>query len=75
MATKKWTKAEGAIGKNSKYTIDEKGILTMTIDLNLDLGKSASGKSNIIATSEGNQKIDGGNGAIIGLNVYRRAES
>ena len=74
MATKKWTKQEGSVGKNAKFTIDEKGIMTVTVDLNLDLGKSASGKSSIIATSEGNQKIDGGNGAIIGLNVYRRAD-
>ena len=73
MATKKWTKSEGSVGKNAKFVIDEKGIMTMTIDLNLDLGPSASKKSNIIATSEGNQKIDGGNGAIIGLNVYRKA--
>ena len=75
MAAKKtWTATEGSAGKNAKYSIDAKGIMTLTIDLNLDLGPSASKKSNIIATSEGNQKIDGGNGAIIGLNVYRKAE-
>lgn len=73
MAAKKWTKIEGTVGKNAKYSIDEKGVMTIVVDLNLDLGKSASGKSNIVATSEGNQKIDGGNGAVIGLNVYRRA--
>lgn len=73
MATKKWTKSEGSVGKNAKFVIDEKGIMTLTVDLNLDLGPSASKKSSIIATSEGNQKIDGGNGAIIGLNVYRKA--
>lgn len=73
MAAKKWTNTEGTVGKNAKYSIDEKGVMTIFVDLNLDLGKSASGKSNIVATSEGNQKIDGGNGAIIGLNVYRKA--
>lgn len=73
-AKKVWAKTAGSIGKNAKYTIDDKGVMVVTIDLNLDLGKSASGKSNIIATSEGNQKIEGGNGAIIGLNVYRKAE-
>ena len=73
MAAKKWAKTEGSIGRNAKFVIDDKGIMTVTVDLNLDLGPSASKKSNIIATSEGNQKIDGGNGAIIGLNVYRKA--
>ena len=72
-ASKKvWKKSEGSCGKNAKFVIDDKGIMTLTIDLNLDLGNSASGKSNIVATSSGNQAIDGGNGAIIGLNVYRK---
>lgn len=76
MAAKKfaWKKTEGKCGKNASYSVDEKGIMTMTIDLNLNLGKSASGKTDIIATSAGNLTIDGGNGAIIGLNVYRKPE-
>ncbi len=74
-AKKVWSKVEGSVGKNASYSIDEKGIMTLKIDLNLDLGKSSSGKSDIIATSEGNQKIDGGNAAIIGLNVYRKSVS
>lgn len=75
-ATKKlvWKATEGKIGKNSSYVIDDKGIMTIKVDLNLNLGKSASGKTDLIATSEGNQKIDGGNGAIIGLNCYRKPE-
>ncbi len=74
IAVKKvWKAAESAVGENAKASISDKGILTITVDLNLDLGKSSSGKSDIIATSEGNQKIDGGNGAIIGLNIYRKA--
>lgn len=72
MAAKKWKVTEGKVGRNASYTIDEKGIMTMTVDLNLDLGESASGKSKIVATSEGNQRIEGGEGAIIGLNVYRK---
>lgn len=71
-AKRVWKKTEGSCGKNAKYSIDEKGIMTVTVDLNLDLGPSASGKTTIIGTSAGNQALDGGNGAIIGLNVYRK---
>lgn len=73
-AKKVWKETEGKIGKNAGYTIDAKGIMTVKIDLNLDLGESKSGKTRIIASSEGNQKIDGGNGAVIGLNVYRKPD-
>lgn len=76
MATAKrvWKKTEGTCGKNASYSVDEKGIMTVKIDLNLDLWASASGKTRIIATSAGNAAIEGGNGAIIGLNVYRKPE-
>lgn len=50
----------------------EGNILTIKVDLNLDLGLSKSQKSKIIATSSGNAKIPGTD-AIIGLNVYRKA--
>lgn len=69
-----WKATEGKCGKNASYTIDEKGILTVKVDLNLNLGPSASNKTNIIATSSGNCKLDGGNEAVIGLNVYRKKE-
>lgn len=73
-AKKVWKETTGSVGKNASFTVDAKGIMTLKVDLNLDLGKSASGKTNIISTSAGNQSIDGGNGAIIGLNVYRKPE-
>lgn len=69
---KVWPKAEGKIGKNAAYEINERGIMTVTIDLNVRLGASKSGKTTIIATSEGNQKIEGGGDAVIGLNVYTK---
>jgi ABC-type multidrug transport system ATPase subunit len=72
MATKKFKASEGKIGRNATYTIDEKGIMTLKVDLNIRLGPSASGKTTIIATSEGNHTIDGGEGAVIGLNVYTK---
>lgn len=46
-------------------------VLTITVDLSRDFGPSASGKTIIIASTEGNQPIDG-TPAVIGLNVYRR---
>ncbi len=45
--------------------------LTITVDLSKEHGPSKSGKTIIIATSSGNQKIEGTD-AIIGLNIYRK---
>lgn len=50
------------------------GKLILTIDLRENLGSSASGKTEVIATSRGNTRIDvpGRNRPIfIGLNVYQ----
>jgi hypothetical protein len=44
----------------------------ITVDLQQSQGLSASGKSIIIATTEGNTAIPGTN-AVIGLNVYKKA--
>lgn len=44
-------------------------ILTITVDLSKDYGMSSSGKSKIIASSEGNVTI-GDNGVKLGLNIY-----
>jgi len=45
-------------------------LLTITVDLSKTFGPSASGKTIIIASTEGNQPIEGG--AVLGLNVYRK---
>lgn len=72
-AKKKWKTVEGGkIGRNATYSVDAEGVMTLRIDLNIKLGPSASGKSTIIATSEGNKTIEGGEGAVIGLNVYTK---
>ena len=47
--------------------------LTITVDLSQRYGKSSSGKSIIIASSEGNQAIPGNEEIKIGLNVYTKA--
>ena len=57
--------------KNMKMSVKGK-ILTIEVDLSKDFGPSSSGKTTIIASSEGNQAIDGGNGAVVGLNIYRK---
>ena len=46
--------------------------LMITVDLSQRYGKSSSGKSIIIASSEGNQAIPGHEDIKIGLNVYTK---
>ncbi|MCX9084411.1 MAG: hypothetical protein OIN87_06405 [Candidatus Methanoperedens sp.] len=57
--------------KNVEMSI-EGNILTIKVDLSKDFGPSASGKTIIIASSEGNQSIPGKEEAKIGLNVYKK---
>ena len=52
----------------------EHGKLVITVDLTKELGPSSSGKSVIIATTEGNVDVPGAPGVKIGLNVYRKKE-
>lgn len=47
-------------------------ILTIEIDLTKDLGKSASGKTNVVATTRGNVSVPGHEGIKIGVNVYKK---
>ena len=49
-------------------------ILTIEVDLSKDFGPSSSGKTTIIASTEGNAKIDGFEGYRVGLNVYKPRE-
>lgn len=57
--------------KNVDMTVKD-GKLTIVVDLTKSFGPSTSGKTIIIASTEGNQTVDGGNGAVVGLNVYRK---
>ena len=45
--------------------------LTITVDLSKDFGRSASGKTIIIASTEGNITVPG-TVATIGLNIYKK---
>jgi len=47
-------------------------ILTITVDISKDFGKSSSGKSVIIASTEGNVSIPEKDEIKIGLNVYKK---
>lgn len=47
-------------------------ILNIAVDLSKEFGPSASGKTIIIASSEGNKSVPGHEDVKIGLNVYRK---
>jgi len=47
-------------------------ILTIKVDVSKTFGKSSSGKSTIIASTEGNVSIPGRDEVKIGLNVYTK---
>jgi len=57
--------------KNVEMSV-EGSILTIKVDLSKEFGPSASGKTIIIATTEGNVSIPEHETAKIGLNVYRK---
>jgi hypothetical protein len=58
--------------QNVKWEVkDDK--LIIEIDLTMELGPSKSGKTITIASTRGNQKIEGTD-AVIGLNVYKYPE-
>jgi len=57
--------------KNVDMSI-EGNILTIKVDLTKDFGPSSSGKTIIIASSEGNQSVPGKEAVKIGLNVYKK---
>jgi hypothetical protein len=50
----------------------EGNIPKIEVDLTKEFGPSASGKTIIIATTEGNVSIPGAEDKKIGLNVYRK---
>ena len=56
--------------KNVEMTVDG-NILTMKVDLSKEFGPSSSGKTIIIASTEGNITIEG-RLEKVGLNVYKK---
>ncbi len=56
--------------KNVETKIEKNNVMTIKIDLTKTFGPSKSGKTIIIASTEGNQPV--GNGVVMGLNVYKK---
>ena len=56
--------------KNVKLSVSG-NTLTITVDLTLEFGPSSSGKTIIIASTEGNFPLPGRT-EVVGLNVYRK---
>lgn len=56
--------------KNVEMKVDGE-VLTIKIDLGKDYGPSRTGKTIIVASTEGNKKVDGRE-EVVGLNVYRK---
>lgn len=47
--------------------------MTITVDLSKEMGPSQSGKTIIIASTQGNQSVMGPDGPVmVGLNVYKK---
>ena len=56
--------------KNAEMSVQD-DTLTVTVDLSKELGPSKSGKTTIVASSEGNKTVPGRDEKI-GLNIYRQ---
>ncbi|KLU59648.1 hypothetical protein CEB3_c37800 [Peptococcaceae bacterium CEB3] len=58
--------------KNCEMKLDG-NILTITVNISKEFGKSSSGKSIIISSTEGNVSIPEKEDIKVGLNVYRKS--
>jgi hypothetical protein len=56
--------------KNVETSVDG-NILTIKVDLSKDFGASKSGKTIVIASTEGNVGVPGNEGTKLGLNIYK----
>lgn len=56
--------------KNVQMSV-EGSILTIRVDLSKDFGSSASGKTTIVASTEGNERLPE-RAEVVGLNVYKK---
>lgn len=56
--------------KNVEMTVED-DILTITVDLSQEFGPSSSGKTTIIASTEGNISVPSREDVKIGVNVYK----
>jgi hypothetical protein len=56
--------------QNMKLKV-EGNTLIIEVDLSQEIGPSSSGKTTLIASSEGNANVPGHDGVKLGLNVYK----
>ena len=59
--------------KNIEMSVEGQELI-IKVDLSQSFGRSTSGKSIIIASTEGNQSIPGNEEVKIGLNIYKKAD-
>lgn len=57
--------------KNVKFELDG-NILKIFVDVTKDYGPSSSGKTNIVATTEGGQSVEDLEGVKVNLTVYKK---
>jgi hypothetical protein len=57
---------------NVTMVTDENDVLTITVDLKQRHGRSASGKTIMIASTQGNAEVEGHETIKVGLNVYTK---
>lgn len=61
------------MSKNIEVKVDAKAkTLTLVVDLTKEFGLSKSLKTTIVASTEGNAKVDGMDGYQFGLNVFKK---
>jgi len=56
--------------KNVEMSMNKK-VLTITVDLSKEFGPSKSGKTIVVASTEGNISVPGDENTKIGLNIYK----
>lgn len=56
--------------KNVEISMNKK-VLTITVDLSKEFGPSKSGKTIVVASTEGNISVPGDENTKIGLNIYK----
>jgi len=59
--------------RNVKMDVSKDNVLTITVDLTQEMGRSKSGKTMIVASSDGNVDVaNTADGSIkMGLNIYK----
>ena len=60
------------MAKNVTMEVQDGKILIIKVDLTKEFGLSSSGKSTIIASTEGNVSVPGHENIKVGINIYKK---